>query len=93
MRSIASKDAVPLIARLHPPLSFAPSTYLYHLIIGGLAGMIAKSVVAPVDRIKILFQVSTERFSVSGVVKTMGRIHREEGIAGLWKGNSATMLR
>jgi hypothetical protein len=55
--------------------------------------MIAKSVVAPVDRIKILFQVSSEPFSLGKVRKIIGRIRREEGIAGLWKGNSATMLR
>lgn len=55
--------------------------------------MVAKSVVAPVDRIKILFQVSSEPFSLRKVLTIMRRIHREEGLAGLWKGNSATMLR
>ncbi len=55
--------------------------------------MVAKSVVAPVDRIKILFQVSSEPFSLRQVGAIMRRIHREEGLAGLWKGNSATMLR
>lgn len=60
---------------------------------GGLAGMLAKSVVAPVDRIKILFQVSSEPFSLRKVFNLMQRIHREEGLGGLWKGNSATMLR
>ncbi len=55
--------------------------------------MVAKSVVAPVDRIKILFQVSSEDFSLRRVFHIMGRIHSEEGLAGLWKGNSATMLR
>jgi hypothetical protein len=55
--------------------------------------MVAKSVVAPVDRIKILFQVSSEPFSLRRVLKIMQRIHSEEGLSGLWKGNSATMLR
>lgn len=55
--------------------------------------MVAKSVVAPVDRIKILFQVSSEDFSLRKVFHLMRRIHNEEGLAGLWKGNSATMLR
>lgn len=36
---------------------------LKRIIAGGLAGMIAKTVVAPVDRIKILFQVTNEKFS------------------------------
>lgn len=64
-----------------------------HHTTGGLAGMLAKSVVAPVDRIKILFQVSSEPFSLRKVFNLMRRIHREEGLGGLWKGNSATMLR
>jgi hypothetical protein len=60
---------------------------------GGVAGMVAKSVVAPVDRVKILFQVSSEGFSIGRMRHIMSRIVEEEGIRGLWKGNSATMLR
>lgn len=55
--------------------------------------MVAKSVVAPVDRIKILFQVSSEEFCLRKVLFIMRRIYHEEGFGGLWKGNSATMLR
>jgi hypothetical protein len=55
--------------------------------------MVAKSVVAPVDRIKILFQVSSEEFCLRKVLQIMARIYHEEGLSGLWKGNSATMLR
>jgi len=55
--------------------------------------MVAKSVVAPVDRIKILFQVSSEEFCLRKVLQIMARIYNEEGLSGLWKGNSATMLR
>lgn len=40
---------------------------LKRVVAGGLAGMLAKSVVAPVDRIKILFQVTNERFSFKKV--------------------------
>ncbi len=40
---------------------------LKRVVAGGLAGMVAKSVVAPVDRIKILFQVTNEKFSFQKV--------------------------
>jgi hypothetical protein len=64
-----------------------------NLIAGGLAGMVAKSVVAPIDRIKILFQVSSERFSLRHVPGVVRNICKHEGIPALWRGNSAMMLR
>ncbi|CAM9293019.1 unnamed protein product, partial [Phaeothamnion confervicola] len=63
------------------------------ILAGGLAGMLAKSVVAPVDRIKILFQVTNERFSFHGVQQLARSIIELEGHSGLWRGNSATMIR
>lgn len=42
-------------------------TTLKRVVAGGLAGMLAKSVVAPVDRVKILFQVTNEKFSFKKV--------------------------
>lgn len=42
-------------------------TTLKRVVAGGLAGMLAKSVVAPVDRVKILFQVTNETFSFKKV--------------------------
>lgn len=41
---------------------------LKRIIAGGLAGMLAKSVVAPADRVKILFQVTNEKFSFQKVI-------------------------
>ncbi len=53
---------------------------LRNLISGGVAGIVAKSFVAPIDRIKILYQVAYN-------------IVRDEGLSALWKGNTATMIR
>lgn len=44
---------------------------LKRVVAGGLAGMLAKSVVAPVDRVKILFQVTNEKFSFKKVRGTL----------------------
>ncbi|EAW14529.1 coenzyme A transporter [Aspergillus clavatus NRRL 1] len=65
---------------------------------GGLAGCAAKTVVAPLDRVKILFQASNPHFakytgSWFGLVSAMRDIHRHEGARGLFKGHSATLLR
>eukprot|EP00542_Grammatophora_oceanica_P021615 CAMPEP_0194051994 /NCGR_PEP_ID=MMETSP0009_2-20130614/43454_1 /TAXON_ID=210454 /ORGANISM="Grammatophora oceanica, Strain CCMP 410" /LENGTH=359 /DNA_ID=CAMNT_0038699359 /DNA_START=8 /DNA_END=1087 /DNA_ORIENTATION=- len=64
-----------------------------NLLAGGIAGMAAKSVVAPMDRIKILYQVSAKEFHMSDVPRMGRRIVKDEGITALWKGNTATMIR
>ncbi|EED12855.1 mitochondrial carrier protein (Leu5), putative [Talaromyces stipitatus ATCC 10500] len=65
---------------------------------GGLAGCAGKTVVAPLDRVKILFQASNPQFakysgSWSGLALAMRDIHKYEGSRGLFKGHSATLLR
>lgn len=58
----------------------------------------AKTLVAPLDRVKILFQASSPLFakytgSWFGVATAMKDIHGSEGILGLYRGHSATLLR
>ncbi|KAF4976285.1 hypothetical protein FZEAL_7024 [Fusarium zealandicum] len=67
-------------------------------VAGGVAGCAAKTVVAPLDRVKILFQASNPRFakytgSWFGVATAMKDIYRYEGAIGLYRGHSATLLR
>lgn len=64
-----------------------------NIFAGGFAGMVAKSFVAPFDRIKILYQISSARFHFSEVPAVAMRIVKEEGVAALWKGNTATLIR
>uniref|UniRef100_A0A6V2HRM5 ADP,ATP carrier protein n=1 Tax=Ditylum brightwellii TaxID=49249 RepID=A0A6V2HRM5_9STRA len=66
---------------------------LRNLISGGLAGMVAKSVVAPIDRIKILYQITATPFHLRHVPNVAYSIAQTEGLSALWKGNFATMLR
>jgi len=65
---------------------------------GGVAGCVAKTVVAPLDRVKILFQASNPNFQKyagtwSGAFTAGGEIYRNGGIRGLLQGHSATLLR
>ena len=60
--------------------------------------MQAKTIVGPLDRVKILFQASSPQFakytgSWFGVVTAMRDINRVDGIRGLFRGHSATLLR
>ncbi|OXV05308.1 hypothetical protein Egran_06924 [Elaphomyces granulatus] len=65
---------------------------------GGVAGCAAKTIVAPLDRVKILFQASNPEFakytgSWFGLASAIRDINRSEGVRGLFKGHSATLLR
>jgi len=64
------------------------------LFCGGVAGSLAKTVIAPLDRTKIIFQTSAHRaFSWRAVGHELRRIVDTEGVKGLWKGHSATLSR
>jgi len=64
-----------------------------NILAGGMAGIVAKSVVAPLDRIKILYQVSSAQYHILDVPKAVRNIVQTEGFTALWKGNLATMIR
>ncbi|KAF2255620.1 mitochondrial carrier protein-like protein LEU5 [Trematosphaeria pertusa] len=65
---------------------------------GGMAGCAAKTVVGPLDRVKILFQTGNPLFAKyaghwSGLPAAVREIYGQNGIPGLFKGHSATLLR
>ncbi|KAJ2801127.1 coenzyme A transporter [Coemansia guatemalensis] len=68
------------------------------LVIGGVAGCTAKTVVAPLDRVKILFQTHHARFAKYagthfGLVRAGAAIYREYGVRGLFQGHSMQLAR
>lgn len=59
------------------------------MISGAAAGAVSKLLTAPVDRVKIMYQVSSSRqFSISAGMRTAADIIRTSGVAALWRGNS-----
>mmetsp|Transcript_15167 Transcript_15167/g.21209 ORF Transcript_15167/g.21209 Transcript_15167/m.21209 type:complete len:494 (+) Transcript_15167:1068-2549(+) len=63
------------------------------LFCAATAGIIAKTSVAPFQRVKLLFQVTDDAFSMGRAFRRGARIIREEGFLQLWRGNSAVVAR
>jgi solute carrier family 25 phosphate transporter 23/24/25/41 len=81
--------------------SFAPEipTTTKLLLCGGVAGAFSKSCTAPLARITILRQLqSTGQVpgwvpgANQGILRSLSKIAREEGVRALWKGNGVTVL-
>lgn len=70
------------------------STAIESLIAGGTAGAVAKTAIAPADRVKIIYQVDPKKpFTLTSAVNTARHIVRHEGVIGLWRGNGVMMAR
>ncbi|KAI9878803.1 MAG: hypothetical protein M1830_010487 [Pleopsidium flavum] len=64
-------------------------------IAGGVAGAVSRTVVSPLERLKILFQIQSagrEEYKLS-VSKGLAKMWREEGWRGLMRGNGTNCIR
>ncbi|XP_042396953.1 mitochondrial carrier protein CoAc2-like [Zingiber officinale] len=63
------------------------------LVAGGVAGGVAKSAVAPLERVKILFQTRRAEFQSIGLLGSFRKIVQTEGLLGFYRGNGASVAR
>lgn len=62
-------------------------------ISGGVAGIVGKTVIAPFDRIKIIFQTTVKPFTYKEGWKEAVNIYKKEGPFGFWRGNLISLLQ
>lgn len=61
-----------------------------YMVAGGIAGMVSRTVIAPIERVKIIYQVKS---GAAGFSKILPTLLKDEGVLSLWKGNTAAVVR
>merc|ERR1712003_110058 len=80
---------------------FSGSKFLKDLAAGGISGAVAKTITAPIERVKLLIQtqdanpkiISGEIPRYTGIVNCFTRVSAEQGFGSFWRGNFANILR
>ncbi|PVG00874.1 mitochondrial carrier [Serendipita vermifera] len=83
-------------AQKHEPLSLFTKDSLMSFISGGTAGAASRTVVSPLERLKIIQQVqgaSGSSGQYNGVWRSLVRMWKEEGFKGYMRGNGVNCLR
>ena len=78
--------------------SNSTSKVIRDFMIGGTSGAIAKTLAAPIERVKLLLQTQENNPKLrerpyKGIVDCFQRCVREEGVISLWRGNWGNVLR
>jgi len=75
------------------------SDFIRNFTIGGISAAISKTLIAPIERVKLILQnqdASTqinESNKYKGMNDCFKRIYREQGVVSFWRGNVANVIR
>lgn len=75
--------------------------FLIDFCAGGVAGAVAKTATAPIERVKLLIQtqdanpkiISGEVPRYTGIVNCFTRVSAEQGFSAFWRGNTVNVIR
>lgn len=73
--------------------------FLKDFMIGGVSAAVSKTCVAPIERVKLLLQNQDASAQITadkrykGIVDCFARVSKEQGVASLWRGNLANVIR
>ncbi|MEW5311648.1 MAG: hypothetical protein WDW38_003344 [Sanguina aurantia] len=68
----------------------SPNETAQKLLVGGLAGVVARTLIAPIERLRTMAMLSRERV---GVGESVSRMWRDGGFRGLFRGHLSTVLK
>ena len=74
-------------------------SFITDFLIGGTSAAVSKTVVAPIERVKLLLQVQDANKNIpvdqryNGIGDCFKRVVAEQGFGSLWRGNLANVIR
>ena len=63
------------------------------VLCGSIAGVVAKTAIAPAERVKMSYQVTHDKFTLLDALKRGRQMTVQDGVKSLWRGHSTTVLR
>ena len=96
LRTASGEFVVPAPAEQSGAMKF-----LIDFCAGGVAGAVAKTATAPIERVKLLIQtqdanpkiISGEVARYTGIVDCFTRVSSEQGFMAFWRGNTVNVIR
>lgn len=90
-----------IVAAAAKEKEFNAKKFFADLAAGGTAGGISKTIVAPIERVKLLLQTQDANPLIksgqvpryTGIVNCFTRVASEQGISSFWRGNLANVVR
>ena len=73
--------------------------FVQDFLIGGTSAAVSKTLVAPIERVKLLLQVQDANKNIpadkryKGIGDCFSRVMKEQGVGALWRGNLANVIR
>lgn len=73
--------------------------FVLDFVAGGISAAVSKTVVAPLERVKLLLQIQdAQKFipkdqQYKGIVDCFSRVHNEQGFLSFWRGNVVNVVR
>lgn len=92
-------SAPPAPAPPIPPPKSHQHKLVLQMVAGAFSGAVTKTATAPLERIKIIFQIQgmaekdLKAPKYTSILQTLALVSKEEGPLALWKGNGANVLR
>ena len=74
-------------------------SFAANFLAGGVSAAVSKTVVAPIERVKLLLQVQyanpniPKEMQYNGIGDCFSRVMNEQGVMALWRGNLANVIR